>query len=735
MFTQETVAGGSSLRLAFRPSPAEIFKAWLSAMLFCLMTAGAAIGQASCPIESAAIEEAKPNKIYLYFPTVSDNAFPPTGCTPGTAGCFLSPLSSGHVKPLEAFDISLLSSYTGTVDALRDQIRDVVIDDYCEINAKVMETTTAPPSTFPRRVVVGIGTDTASTPLGSLWGEAQEVDTADAIIFDAARVWAGTYQSTAGGPGGALNGANSTLQRWAFSIGGTAAHEAGHTFGLAHSDDFCDDVMNLLCTFGDKTKPGEDPVFTHLMPAGSHISNEQRADFRRHFSDATFAILASNIGLSVETIHNWDFTNPNSGPASQLQVELLSQAATLTLSWSYNGNMSPWVSPSITSSGTATFKGMNYNRFLVTWSAGQAWANGTPGVVPGGANFHVGVTFSEADFSLPDAVIVSKVTLLDGGGTPLELQPRMVAYDTGTLDAADGAYAINFFTADDPSRPLLLGNLSVSELPRVASIDSMVKGLDLKTWQGLPIKPWKSELKLCEKNRNITTDGCFVPLREARSVVVATLRQGRHIVEKYDGKCPPGLRNIAADASKGPDGNDCPNAGINVDLFPATTIYITATVVDPNAKHWDPASKSFVVGPVESRLFYQIAGRHPDLNRNGIDDFIDIATGTSKDTNGDGVPDEVQRCLKELRILEACELERGNRERVLADLRRREGLFPACEKSCSGHAGQERCLRDCGLRLAALEHQEHEENEAFHSHRERCEEDLQSFRSCEQRKD
>ncbi|HEY8022230.1 MAG TPA: hypothetical protein VIH93_14085, partial [Thermoanaerobaculia bacterium] len=45
---------------------------------------------------------------------------------------------------------------------------------------------------------------------------------------------------------------------------------------------------------------------------------------------------------------------------------------------------------------------------------------------------------------------------------------------------------------------------------------------------------------------------------------------------------------------------------------------------------------------VESKLFYQVAGRHPDLNHNGIDDAIDIYRGTSKDANHDGVPDEVQ---------------------------------------------------------------------------------------------
>jgi hypothetical protein len=41
-------------------------------------------------------------------------------------------------------------------------------------------------------------------------------------------------------------------------------------------------------------------------------------------------------------------------------------------------------------------------------------------------------------------------------------------------------------------------------------------------------------------------------------------------------------------------------------------IYVTATVVDPAAKHSDPVGKTFITGPLESRLFYQFAGRHPD---------------------------------------------------------------------------------------------------------------------------
>jgi hypothetical protein len=42
----------------------------------------------SCPIESTAIENAKPNKLYLFFPTTDDAVFPATTCTRGEADCF-----------------------------------------------------------------------------------------------------------------------------------------------------------------------------------------------------------------------------------------------------------------------------------------------------------------------------------------------------------------------------------------------------------------------------------------------------------------------------------------------------------------------------------------------------------------------------------------------------------------------------------------------------------------------
>jgi hypothetical protein len=86
-----------------------------------------------------------------------------------------------------------------------------------------------------RRNMVAIGSDTNGNSSGVLFGQAEAVDTGDADVVDHSRVWAGSYGAYCGTPGGQLDGANNTLDRWAYGIGGTAAHEAGHNYGLAHS--------------------------------------------------------------------------------------------------------------------------------------------------------------------------------------------------------------------------------------------------------------------------------------------------------------------------------------------------------------------------------------------------------------------------------------------------------------------------------------------------------------------
>src|SRR2546421_1470011 len=139
---------------------------------------------------------------------------------------------------------------------------------------------------------------------------------------------------------GALTGANSTLDRWAQAIGGTAAHEGGHTYGLSHSND--DPNTGLCGELGAAPTPGEDAFNRHLMPKGCNLTGQDRASYRRHVSNLTYGLLATNVGLSIQTMHNWDLMNPNAGTATSLAIDFLSALPAVTISWSYTGSLSPW---------------------------------------------------------------------------------------------------------------------------------------------------------------------------------------------------------------------------------------------------------------------------------------------------------------------------------------------------------------------------------------------------------
>ena len=178
------------------------------------------------------------------------------------------------------------------------------------------------------------------------------------------------------------------------------------------------------------------------MAQGCCFTHEQRAGFRRHFSDVTFSILAANVGLTLETIHNWDLTNPNSANVTQIRFDVLSPASSLTLTWSYGGGLSPWNAPTVSGPlGTTNFQGTVFNRFQVTWSSGKAWNNG-----PSGVEFHVGAAFSGVNFSVPNPIVVTKIALLDGGGNPRILQPRMPGYETVRSTRRPAIFASIFST-------------------------------------------------------------------------------------------------------------------------------------------------------------------------------------------------------------------------------------------------------------------------------------------------
>ena len=562
-----------------------------------------------CP--SWAVALAKSSNLYLYMPTADDTSFPahPDG-TPS------------DYTPLRKFDIADLDSAVGTTAALRDRILDIVTDDYCEFDMRVSATTTNPSPTVARWQIVGIGSD--SDP--GLFGKAFDVDTTDSDAQDYARVWAGTFAdvtaSTSATYTGMLTGANSTLDRWANAIGSTVSHEAGHDYGLPHSASV------------RRAGSAEDATLNHIMAnADLGLTGEMRAGVNRHFGDNEYEVLGYNIGLITKTLDNWDFVNPNAENATKMKLTLLSAASSLTLNWTYNGASSPWKDPVVSSSGTATFRGTTYNKYDLTFSTANPAA--PDGIAAAGEQFHTGATFSQ-----PDAVIVRDVTLYDSGGTALALAPRMPGYNTGSADAISGDFVLSFF-APDPnagaSDQLVIESLKVFATARMADINTMVVGAKVTDIRGQPVIDLERQGSLLfQSNEPIRLD-------DVLSIPIASLAKPRSVQEFLVAApdCKPGIVGRQGDSTIG-EVEYCATGPV-LSLFPSTYLYVEAVITDPNVKRWDVERREYVEGPLTTRLFYQFLGIKPDLNRNGVDDVIDIHDGTSKDADGNGVPDEAQQ--------------------------------------------------------------------------------------------
>lgn len=565
---------------------------WLVAPAI-LLAAGEVVAAPSCPIEAPAINAAKSHKLYLYFPTADDPSYPnfATGTTPA-----------------DHFDAAQLSPGIGTTAQLRDRIHDVVVDDYCEFDVQVLETTTNPDnmaSPPALRHTVAIGSD-ANGGAGA-WGVTQVVANPD---VNHGRVWGGAYVGCEGGDGnggcsmeGALTGANATLDHWAQAIGGTAAHEGGHTYGLAHTDDDPPGPTNCGQN-GAGPAPGEDAYTRHLMPAGCYLDGDSRTQFRRHISDNDYGILATNVGLSIETMHNWDLVNPNAQAGRSLAIDFLSQKPSISVDWFWNGSSSPWINPTVSGPmGTATFHGQTYNRYRITWTTPNPAWGGASGTVSGGGQFHIGATFTGVDFNTPEPIIIQNVTLFDAGMNALALHPRLPIYDAGSVDSASDTFNLHFIR---PPGPLLrLVGAEVMQLPRVASINSMTGEGRPYSFDKQPIRPWS--VGKCAPQYLREQINCTVARLDARPHVLVVHKLGEPNV--YDcSKGPPTVGREQKGDNRGINASDGPAcAGAFHDPFPSTTVYVIATFVDV-AKHWDPAKKAYVVGPVESKVFYQFAG-------------------------------------------------------------------------------------------------------------------------------
>ncbi len=554
----------------------------------------------TCPAEVVALP--KSSSLYLYFPTASDATFPSYGGV------------GVNTSPVAAFDMASHDASISTA-AVRTRVLDLMRAGYCEFDIGIQLATTTPAPAEPRWQIIGIGSDGGDWDAGHPAGKAQAVDTGDADSQDYCRVWVETIEDFIGTD---LTGANSTLERWATAIANISAHEGGHNYGGAHGD--------------SAPEPTEDASENHIMANPAFGATAQTiVDRLNHHSDKTYERFGHDVGLTVKTLHNWDFINPNSTSANSLTVTVLSSASSLSIAWYYTGSTSPWTSPTVTKrAGTISFRGTAYNVFDVKFATAKAWSGGAAGVVPAGETFHTGASFAE-----PDAIIVYETTL-ENSGTQLPLRPRLVGYDAGTDGSGFSASFVNTGNTE-----LMLSNVEVFFLPRMLDLEQMVVGGALRGIRGEAIAPYGRRPRGSE--RELPTIRFEQPVRLGSTpfvLPIAELTDRRHLdvrVNKED-----------CGFAKGPGFSKsgeiyCPTSGYALSLFPATFVYIIATVTEPNAHYWDKTQAKFVDGPLSTRIFFQRAGVVPDANRNGHDDLIDIRDGSSSDGNSNGIPDDAER--------------------------------------------------------------------------------------------
>ena len=197
------------------------------------------------------------------------------------------------------------------------------------------------------------------------------------------------------------------------------------------------------------------------------------------------------------------------------------------------------------------------------------------------------------------------------------------------MDLASGDFAMQMINPNPEEGDLQIRDFEIQFLPRMADLETMIDTSTILDVRGNPITAHSN----CSPRKNFE-------LSDNRSFRLARLSDERFVDITYDSTgCEPGAV-VGPNDIRGGEIIYCPH-GTALSLFPSTTVYVTATIIDPNARHFDPEVGEMVEGPLETKVFYQFAGIVPDFNDNGIDDLIDIREGASEDENGNGVPEPI----------------------------------------------------------------------------------------------
>jgi hypothetical protein len=212
---------------------------------------------------------------------------------------------------------------------------------------------------------------------------------------------------------------------------------------------------------------------------------------------------------------------------------------------------------------------------------------------------------------------------------------------------------IRFLAPEGAAGDLLIEDVEILLLPRPVALEQMVQGGELLAIDGAAVSPFQRRPTREREKGSIITRINQDEVGETYTIPIAAMTDRRHLdvtlqpdpdVCGDNGNTLP-LRQTGRFLEDSLQGEDYCEEGLYLSLYPATSVYVKATVVDPNARYFDPVQGRMVTGPLRTRLYAQFAGTIPDFNKNGIDDYREIREGSVLDENRNGIPDEVERGL------------------------------------------------------------------------------------------
>ncbi len=501
----------------------------------------------------------------LYLKYDADSNFPEFG-------------DNGHkTSPLQTFDASQLDSSFGATETeqIKTKVLWIVQEDFREFD---LEVTTTQPSGSGYQTL-GIDHKVSKTSSGWLLGKAKGIDN-EADDDDYARVFGGSF----GDWDSAWQGSNSTVDRWSRAIGETAAHEAGHNYGVRHPNS----ALNSA-----ESSAGDSRSNHILATYSAGLTAEERATINRHFSDTSYGILAANLGLNSRTLTNWAFRNPNDVKAHDFHINFLSQYSVLTVESELSRD--PFDSYVVNRLGEQTIDNEKWYEYEVAWSGGngvEAGALWYSGIKLGG---FIGLSPELEPTQLPPTAwpsgdfIITDTYLTDIDSNRLPLRPRTISYGGGDTDD-DGIYSTS--VSNDSDELMIVRNLRYRLVPRMIDPETMVaESLNDPAAAGGVVVNVLMDIE-------IPGETVLGPGQKA-SFVLGNLNDWLNArLDTGGGSADDGV----------PDDEAYIAPAIWRDMFPSTYIYGTATVVVPDQQVWDADSEQFIITDIKTEVFFQLGG-------------------------------------------------------------------------------------------------------------------------------